>query len=322
MSALLSFAGWSFVPNLASGFLHNGLSQLFPASMAAPGTVRYARDRRIIYVVVVLSYLAYTLYSAFLSIEPNYYNYLLVPIDVEEKQLRRAFRRVSTLHHPDKGGDEALFTSLRAMYDTLSNPITRFAYDRFGPQASTWPRATLLSDQLYRGLMSSVPFYVGSAFFISVLGYVQNSQAIYWRMFTLLTLACVNFMIVTSSRILPICRILLPRMVQFQQTSLLQSVCVTILIAISQVGPMLFPPQQNSLSNEAVLTDMAVLAKLCNAEASQALQMNHLPFPRGNTKTAELYQKTAEWMVQARIDQDPEVAAVRQQLLNPANSHG
>lgn len=326
MSALLNFAGWSFVPNVASGLVHNGLARL--TALAPPGTARHARDRRVIYVLVVLSYLGYTLYTAVRAIEPNFYDLLGVPTDVGEKQLRTAFRRLSATHHPDKGGDEGVFRALRTAYDVLSHPGSRFGHDRFGREVVGWSMTAGASarDYLYRGALAQLPFYLGSLFFIVVLGYLQGAtHAMYWRVLTLVTLASVNWSIVSGGSVLASSSSspfrpndnmawLTPRgLVAYQWTGLLQSVCITVLIAISQVGPVIFPPERDATSADAML-ETAALAKMCSAEASQALQMVHLPFAQGTSKTAELYERTADWMVRARLDQDPEVLAAKRAL--------
>lgn len=308
MSAILAFAGWTVIPNYASNFIHNGLIRVLPLS--PPGTAKYARDRRIIYVLVVSSYLLYSLIQAYRDLDPNYFEMLGVPIDVEEKKLRTYFRKLSAIHHPDKGGDEETFRSLRLAYDTLSE--RRFAYERFGPQVINWERTkTRLEDMMY-GFQASVPFYVSSFLFIFVLGWFQGATyGAHWRALSFLTLACINFVIATGPESLPVFQYILPGKVQFEQIKFLQSVSITILIAISQVGPALFPPDLDPNSQESMM-ELAALAKLLNYDVTQTMQVTHLPFRRGNTITNGLYEKTAEWMVNARVDMDPEVKEARQ----------
>ncbi len=49
-------------------------------------------------------------------------------------EIKRAFRRLASQHHPDKGGDTAEFQKIQAAYDTLGNPEKRAAYDNPRPQ--------------------------------------------------------------------------------------------------------------------------------------------------------------------------------------------
>lgn len=44
-------------------------------------------------------------------------------------EIKRAFRRLASQHHPDKGGDTARFQEIQAAYDVLGNEEKRRAYD-------------------------------------------------------------------------------------------------------------------------------------------------------------------------------------------------
>jgi curved DNA-binding protein len=48
-------------------------------------------------------------------------------------EIKRAFRRLASQHHPDKGGDTARFQEIQVAYDTLSDPNKRAAYDNPSP---------------------------------------------------------------------------------------------------------------------------------------------------------------------------------------------
>lgn len=49
-------------------------------------------------------------------------------------EIKRAFRKLASQHHPDKGGDTAMFQSIQAAYDTLGDPAKRQQYDNPQPQ--------------------------------------------------------------------------------------------------------------------------------------------------------------------------------------------
>lgn len=43
------------------------------------------------------------------------------------EEIKRAFRKLASVHHPDKGGDAGKFAEVRAAYETLSDPAKRAA---------------------------------------------------------------------------------------------------------------------------------------------------------------------------------------------------
>ncbi len=64
----------------------------------------------------------------------NYYETLGVSKNATPDEIKRAFRKLASQHHPDKGGDTQKFQEIQAAYDTLSNPEKRAAYDNPQPQ--------------------------------------------------------------------------------------------------------------------------------------------------------------------------------------------
>merc|ERR1712170_35978 len=50
----------------------------------------------------------------------------------DQKEIKKAYRRLSRVHHPDKGGDEHKFKEINAAYEILSDPDKREAYDKYG----------------------------------------------------------------------------------------------------------------------------------------------------------------------------------------------
>jgi molecular chaperone DnaJ len=67
----------------------------------------------------------------------DYYEVLGVPRDASEEDIKRAFRRRARELHPDVNADpeaEARFKEAATAYEALSDPETRAAYDRYGPE--------------------------------------------------------------------------------------------------------------------------------------------------------------------------------------------
>lgn len=64
----------------------------------------------------------------------NYYEVLGVPKTATPDEIKRAYRKLASLHHPDKGGDTAKFQQVEEAYRTLSDPQKRQEYDNPAPQ--------------------------------------------------------------------------------------------------------------------------------------------------------------------------------------------
>ena len=66
----------------------------------------------------------------------DHYATLGVPRTATADEIKRAFRKLASQHHPDKGGDTAKFQAIQAAYDTLGDAAKRAAYDNPAPQFS------------------------------------------------------------------------------------------------------------------------------------------------------------------------------------------
>lgn len=63
----------------------------------------------------------------------DYYKILGVNKDASEEEIKKAFRKLAHVHHPDKsGGDEAKFKEVSEAYAVLSDKKKRQQYDTFG----------------------------------------------------------------------------------------------------------------------------------------------------------------------------------------------
>ncbi|KAJ1727958.1 DnaJ-like protein xdj1, partial [Coemansia biformis] len=63
----------------------------------------------------------------------SYYDVLEIEETASDAEIKRAYRRLARLHHPDKNPAGAeLFKEISHAYDTLSDPGRRAAYDQFG----------------------------------------------------------------------------------------------------------------------------------------------------------------------------------------------
>lgn len=64
----------------------------------------------------------------------DYYSILGVSKTASQDEIKKAFRKLASQHHPDKGGDTQKFQEIQAAYDTLSDPEKRQQYDNPRPQ--------------------------------------------------------------------------------------------------------------------------------------------------------------------------------------------
>ena len=64
----------------------------------------------------------------------DHYSTLGVTKTSSPDEIKKAYRKLASQHHPDKGGDKAKFQDIQVAYDTLSDPNKRQQYDNPAPQ--------------------------------------------------------------------------------------------------------------------------------------------------------------------------------------------
>jgi len=62
----------------------------------------------------------------------DYYDILGVSKNASEAELKKAYKKQSMQHHPDRGGDESKFKEINEAYTALKDPQKRQMYDQFG----------------------------------------------------------------------------------------------------------------------------------------------------------------------------------------------
>lgn len=260
MSSLLSFVGWAVLPNVGTSaqmmsacpplifillltllrrlqyvtsILQNvyyGITIRAGEPRPQPPSPRYARHRRRIFILVVTSYLLYTLYETFhqVQVTGDFYRVLGVSPLADERTIKSRFRRLAAQHHPDKRGygdggpSDDYFVYLKLAQDTLLDPAKRFAYDRFGPDMLSWGDRKTMQDFLFAGLQRSVPQYVVGLLTIIVLNFTywsnwgryvshhpgvlkqwnQSTNLNQWRFFTFAALITLEAALVTRPKAL------------------------------------------------------------------------------------------------------------------------
>jgi molecular chaperone DnaJ len=63
----------------------------------------------------------------------DHYQTLGVAKNATQDDIKKAYRRMAGIHHPDKGGDTAQFQKIQEAYETLSDPQKKQQYDNPNP---------------------------------------------------------------------------------------------------------------------------------------------------------------------------------------------
>jgi curved DNA-binding protein len=63
---------------------------------------------------------------------PDHYQTLGLSRTATAEEIKRAYRRLASQHHPDKGGDTQQFQAIQQAYDVLSDPEKKSQYDNPG----------------------------------------------------------------------------------------------------------------------------------------------------------------------------------------------
>lgn len=93
----------------------------------------------------------------------NFYETLGVARNATADDIKKAYRKLASQHHPDKGGDTAKFQEIQTAYDTLSDPEKRQEYDNPNPfknRAQGWHGAGPDVEDLFRNF----GFHFGDGF--------------------------------------------------------------------------------------------------------------------------------------------------------------
>ena len=73
------------------------------------------------------------------------YDELELASSCTEEDIKKQYRRLASIHHPDKGGNEEKFKRLKLAYEVLSDPARRIKYDSTG---KTYEEIGIRSDAI------------------------------------------------------------------------------------------------------------------------------------------------------------------------------
>ncbi|MCJ1309457.1 hypothetical protein MMC25_003117 [Agyrium rufum] len=329
---LLSYAGWTVLPGLVTGWIQTiyyGFTIRAGDPKPQPGTPRFIKHRRRIFIIVVLAYLLYDVFETDhnLRLAGDFYQSLGVPHEADERSIKSRFRRLAALHHPDKatGSDvqaaNDYFVHLKEAQDTLLNPNRRFAYDRFGPDVLKWKHCLSIRDYLLHGFQVFAPMYAGSGavlILLGVAGYVQWGK--YWRYLTFAMTIVLETYTLTRPYPPPFLQSIInpvligltshPPLLPFQFLILARKTALTFFIALTQLAPLFQSPASASTASEvssAQILRLEQYAAANDAEASRLLALDMAPLAGDESGTGELKGRVRDWLVQNTIRADPEV---------------
>lgn len=89
-----------------------------------------------------------------------FYVILGIPTDASQETVKKAYRQMALIHHPDKAGPEGVeqFKKIQAAYAVLGDPEKRGIYDRFGERGLDMPGIDQLAGLLGQQVSLSILF--------------------------------------------------------------------------------------------------------------------------------------------------------------------
>ncbi|KLO11096.1 hypothetical protein SCHPADRAFT_942352 [Schizopora paradoxa] len=281
-SALLGVAGWSYIPDFATrhclNFFHHILrSRGHP--IPQPGSRAWIQHYRYTFAAVVLGYLVYNLVEASRTAPANFFQIVGVSPNADETTLTKAFRAFARVNHPDRVGKqgEELFMQVRTAYESLKDPTTRFAYERFGPDVLNWRDCKTAKEYLKKGLLQGLGFYISSAIILLLMSSFMKASAVaFWRYVLLFALLASELTLLVGYDTVHFLNVLFPYRVAFQHVLFLHQLFMFFSIALSRVFPVLFPESggidpMDERTYKPFLDRLAMLAQTADREVSRML---------------------------------------------------
>ncbi|KAK3842737.1 MAG: hypothetical protein J3R72DRAFT_442308 [Linnemannia gamsii] len=267
-SQFMSLIGWTFIPTTTTRFLqaiyYAGRYGSKSPSLPRQGSSRFARDFNIILITIIGLYLMSLVMESMRSMETNHYDTLGLKFSTfTQKQLKTNFRKASLQYHPDKVGQAGaeIFVGIRAAHETLVDPILRIAYDRFGPSVLKCTTCKTNKDYLREGFKQVSTFYAGAGMVLFLMNLVgKGTYGRYWRFILLAGMGALETSLILRSggflggkgeAMWMGMQKWMPNMVTFEQIELLHQVYISLSVAFSQVGPLLFPSKAQSKQDTA-----------------------------------------------------------------------
>lgn len=252
MAVLMPFISWSILPQLLTKFALKGLYDM--RIITRPSTPIQAQlHARRVQAIVIIGYLLYTVYATVFKRDANYYEVLGIPLDCDADDIRRSFRRLARIYHPDKTAgrqqDQLFFIEIRKAHDALADPLKRLAYDRFGP--SVLEKRELLTEREFflHGFQNSLGFYIVHPISYGFVNWLAGKKAItYWLITLYIILLASEFSLIMGVRRWNGFGLLPATMTAHDLVASLHSAYTAVILASSHLGPLL-PTLRNPTAN-------------------------------------------------------------------------
>ncbi|CAG8633496.1 16747_t:CDS:1, partial [Racocetra persica] len=152
-------------------------------------------------------------------------------------------------------------------------------------------------------------------FILNVLGKGQFGR--FWRFVVFFAIACLEASMILHPNPPFITSLFLSRWVIFEQIIILRQLFITTFIALSQIGPVLFPSDEIIISPS--LVGLETLSKVAATESRNMLRTSFQPFQENITAQKELEKKMENLVVDAFLYQnDPELTQTYGQVFQRA----
>ncbi len=288
-------------------------------------------------------------YYTYLNIEPKSFSAKALKSNYRSLSLQFHPDKIASDPTIDPKTAEETYMMIKKGYEVLKNPLTRKLYDKFGDSYSSCTTCKLEKDYLFNSLIGSMTFYIGSFSFImstSFLGRFDYGR--YWR-YTLLVLISafelalllqdspLDFvgdddtdfytehhntwqnadMLSTGNVMNFLTYSFLPNRPRFEKIILLHQMYMIVVMAISQIGPTLFPhgsrEEKDKLILDVVTDEMERVAAAQTEEMS--LSLAGLFKPLSGKSEYSVHSTKEEKQVLQMLRKNLAKVAAEQQLL-------